>query len=173
MQIADKKAVEQWLAEMSEQLISTLGNESLADIRVVGIQQSGVEIAHRLASIMAIESEIGTLNINFHRDDFNQRGLHPQVAVSNLPWDIESRTVVLIDDVLYSGRTVRAAINTLFDYGRASRIILVVLIERSGHELPIRADVKGQRLVLQAHQHVKLDPENGGLQLIEVPPEKS
>lgn len=173
MQIADKKTVEQWLAEMSGQLIAALGAEPLTDVCVIGIQKSGVEIAHRIASEMKIESEVGTLNISFYRDDFSRRGLHPQVGASNLPWEIENRTVILIDDVLYSGRTVRAAINTLFDYGRPSRIILAVLIERSGRELPIRADIKGKYLELNANQQVKLDPESGDLQLIEVSPAKS
>lgn len=170
MQIKSKETVEQMLASMSSELLTLLGHTSLEQLCMVGIQRGGVDIAEHLAECLNLKQAIGTLNIHFYRDDFSRIGLHPEVGSSSLPWDIEDRTVVLVDDVLYSGRTVRAAINTLFDYGRPARIILVVLVERDGHELPIRADIKGIQLSLSKNQQVKLDPQSRALLLVESAP---
>ena len=114
---------------------------------------------------IALDSPTGTLNISFYRDDFSRIGLHPRVTPSTLPFEVENRTVILVDDVLYSGRTVRAALNEIFDYGRPSRVILAVLIEREGQELPIRADVVGHTLALKPTEQVKLHPDNLSLEL--------
>jgi pyrimidine operon attenuation protein/uracil phosphoribosyltransferase len=113
------------------------------DTALVGIHTGGVWIAERLHALLKSPQPVGTLDISFYRDDFSRIGLHPQVKPSNLPFDVEGRDILLIDDVLHSGRTVRAAMNELFDYGRPASIRLAVLVDRGGHELPIRPDFVG------------------------------
>ena len=122
----------------------------------VGIHTGGVWIAQRLHKLYQSTHPLGVLNIAFYRDDFSRVGLHPRVTPSSLPFDVTDRHVILVDDVLYTGRTVRAAMNELFDYGRVASICLAVLVDRSGRELPIRADVTGKYLDLKADQHIKL-----------------
>ena len=122
----------------------------------VGIHSGGVWIAQRLHELFGSTLPLGKLNIAFYRDDFSRIGLHPRVTPSSLPFDVTDRHVILVDDVLYTGRTVRAAMNELFDYGRAASICLAVLVDRSGRELPIQADVTGKHLNLAVNQHVKL-----------------
>ena len=113
-------------------------------------------MAQQLHAQLDLTEELGTLDISFYRDDFTRIGINPQVKPSKLPLSIDDRNVILVDDVLYTGRTVRAALNELFDYGRPAHVLLAVLIDRGGRELPLAADVVGQVLSLQAHQHVKL-----------------
>ena len=165
MEMADTATVNSWLESMASELRMMTQGTPIDDIVLIGIQSGGVRIAQQLHRRLALSTPLGTLNITFYRDDFSQIGLHPQVAPSALPLTVENRSVILVDDVLYSGRTVRAALNEIFDYGRPSRIILAVLIEREGHELPIRADVKGQCLVLRPTEQVKLHPHDGSLAL--------
>ncbi len=124
---------------------------------IVGIETGGAWVAERLRQRLAPEAEIGRLNISFYRDDFTRVGLHPTVKPSSLPTDIDERTVLLIDDVIHSGRTIRAAMNELFDYGRPQRIILAVLIDRGEREIPIQADVVGATMELDAGSHIKLE----------------
>ena len=133
---------------------------------MVGIQTGGVWIAERLHKLMGLKIPLGHLNIAFYRDDFSRIGLHPQVTPSNLPFDVEDRQIILVDDVLHTGRTIRAALNEIFDYGRPARVTLAVLIERSGRELPICADVIGKRMSLNPGEHVKLSgPEPLALEI--------
>ena len=110
------------------------------------------------------EGDIGVLNIAYYRDDFTRIGMHPQVTPSDLPFSVDGRQLLLIDDVLHSGRTVRAALNEIFDYGRPAAVTLAVLIERNGRELPVQADIIGQSVELTAEQHLKLS-NHDGLQL--------
>ena len=123
---------------------------------IVGIETGGVWVAERLRQRLAPDAELGRLDISFYRDDFTRNGLQPVVKPSSLPTDIDDRTIVLIDDVLQSGRTVRAAMNEIFDYGRPRTITLVALIDRTGRELPIDANVYGRRITLGPGEHVKL-----------------
>ena len=123
---------------------------------MVGIQTGGVWIAERLHKLMGLKTPLGHLNIAFYRDDFSRIGLHPQVTPSNLPFSVADQHIILVDDVLHSGRTIRAALNEIFDYGRPAQVTLAVLIERSGRELPICADVIGKRMSLKPGEHVKL-----------------
>lgn len=123
---------------------------------MIGIHTGGVWIATSLHAALQLKEPLGTLDISFYRDDFTRIGVHPQVKASNLPADVSERHVILIDDVLHTGRTTRAAMNVIFDYGRPSSIVLAVLVERDGRELPVQPDVVGEHLRLTAEQHIKL-----------------
>ena len=124
---------------------------------LVGIYSGGAWIAERLKELLGLSEEIGLIDVSFYRDDFSEKGLHPQVKPTLIPFDVEGRHIILVDDVLYTGRTTRAAVNELFDYGRPAAVDLVVLADRGGRELPIAAtwgiwDVSllaGQNLVLE------------------------
>ncbi len=124
---------------------------------IVGIETGGYWIAEQLHKKLKPKTELGKLNITFYRDDYTKIGLHPTVKPSSLPNDIDDRTIILVDDVLFSGRTVRAAMNELFDYGRPQKILLAILIDRGGRELPIQADVVGQHITLEADEQIKLE----------------
>jgi pyrimidine operon attenuation protein/uracil phosphoribosyltransferase len=144
--------IEATLARMQQELRPYLERKPL----IIGIYTGGVWIAERLHRAFGLEEPLGTLDISFYRDDFTRLGMHPQVKTSNLPVNIEDRHIVLVDDVLHTGRTIRAALNEIFDYGRPASVTLAALIVRDGRELPIQADVTGQYLKLNKNQHVKL-----------------
>ena len=124
---------------------------------IVGIETGGAWIAERLHRAIAPEAELGRLNISFYRDDFTRIGLHPTVKPSSLPTNLDDKTVVLVDDVLHSGRTVRAAMNELFDYGRPKKILLAILIDRGEREIPIQPDFVGATMELDPGSHIKLE----------------
>jgi pyrimidine operon attenuation protein / uracil phosphoribosyltransferase len=144
------------ISQMSVALRQRIQNGELRDPLMVGIHTGGVWIAEALHRALELTSPLGSLDISFYRDDFSRIGIHPQVRPSHLPEDINDRDIILVDDVLQSGRTIRAAINELFDYGRPERILLAVLIDRSGRELPIAADIVGAHIPLPRTTHVKL-----------------
>lgn len=141
---------------MAVQLRELLARRAIADPALVGIHTGGVWVAERLRRRLGVATPLGQLDISFYRDDFSRIGLHPQVRPSELPFDVDGRHLVLIDDVLYTGRTVRAALNDLFDYGRPASVLLAVLVDRGGRELPIEAHVAGSRLELPADQQLQL-----------------
>ena len=122
----------------------------------VGIHTGGVLVAERLHQINRIREPLGTLDISFYRDDFTRSGLNPEVRASELPVSVAGRQLVLIDDVLHTGRTIRAALNEIFSYGRPDAVRLAVLIERPGRELPLQADVIGEHLDLPDDTYVEL-----------------
>jgi len=126
------------------------------DVLMIGIKTGGVLVGEALHSALGIQSELGQLNISFYRDDFSTVGLHPVVGPSQLPSSVDNKHIILVDDVLSTGRTVRAAMNEIFDFGRPARITLAVLVQRNGHELPIRADVFGESMQLNDTDHIKL-----------------
>ena len=164
-QVADATTVRSWLDAMCAELDKLLAEGiEHSEVAMIGIQSGGVHIAERLHQRLNLSLPLGTLNIAFYRDDFSRIGLHPQVTPSQLPFEIENRTVILVDDVLYSGRTVRAALNEIFDYGRPARVILAVLVERTGRELPVCADVTGTRMDLGPGEQVKLNAETLSLE---------
>jgi pyrimidine operon attenuation protein/uracil phosphoribosyltransferase len=105
---------------------------------------------------LAIKEPLGLLDISFYRDDFSQIGVHPNVKPSHLPTNMEGRDIILIDDVFYTGRTIRAALNEIFDYGRPHQVVLAALIERNGKQIPLAPDCVGTRLNLDAGQRIKL-----------------
>jgi pyrimidine operon attenuation protein / uracil phosphoribosyltransferase len=131
------------------------------DTALVGIHTGGAWVAQALHDMLRPVLPhpllpLGTLDISFYRDDFSRIGLHPEVKPSAIPFVVENQPIILIDDVLHSGRTVRAAMNDLFDYGRAASIKLAVLVDRGGRELPIQPDFCGLRLDIPPQQNVQL-----------------
>ncbi|KVW96674.1 bifunctional pyr operon transcriptional regulator/uracil phosphoribosyltransferase PyrR [Thiobacillus denitrificans] len=150
--------VDPLIARMADAIAPTI----TPDIVIVGIHTGGVWVAERLHALLQCPLPLGMLDISFYRDDFSRIGLHPQVKPSNLPFDLENRDILLVDDVLYSGRTVRAAMNELFDYGRPASIRLAVLVDRGGHELPIHPDFTGLALDVPAHQNINLSRLDDG-----------
>lgn len=158
----DANTVNQWLDAMVTELVQLMDEDS--PVALIGIRRGGVDIGRRLLSSLsslgvAVEPALGELNIAFYRDDFSSIGLHPVVGPSQVPFEVENKHIILIDDVLGTGRTVRAAMNEIFDYGRPARISLAVLVQRTGHELPIRADVIGKDLDVPSSQYIALNPD--------------
>src|SRR5690625_2767202 len=123
---------------------------------IVGIETGGAWIAQRLHEHFQLATELCAINISFYRDDFSTMGLHPRVGPSHIPADIDDKEIILVDDVLYTGRTVRAALNELFDYGRPSAVRLAVLVDRGERELPFAPDAVGLQLSLDGEQQIKL-----------------
>jgi len=148
--------IDKLLAGMADDLRQLLEQAGRREPVIIGIHTGGFWIAERLQQLLPGEPPLGALNIAFYRDDFSRIGMHPRVAPSRLPFSVEDRHVILVDDVLHTGRTIRAAMNEIFDYGRPASICLAVLVERSGHELPIRADVAGKCLTLKENENIKL-----------------
>lgn len=154
--------VDTLIADLAAQIRARLSN----GFALIGVHTGGVWVAERLHALLNHAEPIGTLDISFYRDDFSRIGLHPEVKPSTIPFDVDGRDVVLVDDVLYTGRTVRAAMNELFDYGRPGSIQLAVLIDRGGRELPIAAQFTGATLELTERQNIQLDRGvNGELKL--------
>lgn len=148
--------VEALIQRMTDALRQRIMAGQLREPLMVGIHTGGVWVAERLHAKLGLTEPLGKLNIAFYRDDFTHIGLHPQVSPSSLPFDVEGRDVILVDDVLQTGRTIRAAMNELFDFGRPARVLLAVLCDRPGRELPIQADIVGQHFELEAHEQIIL-----------------
>lgn len=123
---------------------------------MIGIRTGGVWIAEQMHQRLNINEPLGLLDISFYRDDFSQIGVNPNVKPSQLPPQIEGRDIILIDDVFYTGRTIRAALNEIFDYGRPNQVVLAVLIERDGKQIPLCPDCAGASITLTAGQRIKL-----------------
>ena len=128
----------------------------LVNPAMVGIETGGAWIAAALHARLGLAESLGLLNISFYRDDFSTVGVHPRVGPSRLPFNVEGRDILLIDDVLFTGRTIRAALNEIFDYGRPARVVLGVLVERSGRQIPIQADCIGGHASAGQNQRIKL-----------------
>lgn len=133
-----------------------------ANTALVGIRTGGAWIAERLHRDLAIGVPLGTLDISFYRDDYERRGLHPNVKPSEIPFEVEGRDIILVDDVLYTGRTIRAAMNELFDYGRPASIRLAALVDRGGRELPIAAQFLGAEFDPGTGQSIELARDDRG-----------
>ncbi|PKO87658.1 MAG: bifunctional pyr operon transcriptional regulator/uracil phosphoribosyltransferase PyrR [Betaproteobacteria bacterium HGW-Betaproteobacteria-12] len=129
---------------------------------LVGIYSGGAWIAGRLRELLGLKEEIGLIDVSFYRDDFAEKGLHPQVKPTLIPFDVEGRHIVLVDDVLYTGRTTRAAINELFDYGRPASVELAVLADRGGRELPVAPNRCVWEVTLAAGECLVLDKSEDG-----------
>ncbi len=143
---------EQLLARLLDQIKPCAG----PDTGIIGIHTGGAWVAQRLHAALGIQVPLGALDVSFYRDDFQKIGLHRGVKTSDLPFAVEGRRLILVDDVLYTGRTIRAAMNVLFDYGRPASIQLAALVDRGGRELPVAADFLGGTLALTVSQSVEL-----------------
>ena len=154
--VLDARAVDRTLKRMADEIVEH--NDGTEGLVVVGIQRRGVQLAERVcAEIKAregIDVPRGALDITLYRDDLQTVGPRPVVGPTHLPWELDGKRVVIVDDVLYTGRTVRAALDELADFGRPARIALAVLVDRGGRELPIHADVVGKRVEVGADQRV-------------------
>ncbi len=167
--LLDAEALNRTLARLAHEIVE--GNPDLARVALVGIHTRGVPLAQRLRRLIGEfggeEPDLGTLDITFHRDDVSVRGgeapLHPQpvVKATRLDFPLEGKTCILVDDVLYTGRTIRSGIDALFEYGRPARVQLAVLVDRGHRELPIRPDYVGKNLPTAKDEHVRV-------QLVEV-----
>jgi pyrimidine operon attenuation protein/uracil phosphoribosyltransferase len=133
-----------------------IDERQLVNPLMIGIRTGGVWIAEQMHRRLNISEPLGLLDISFYRDDFSQIGVNPKVKPSQLPTHIEGRDIILIDDVFYTGRTIRAAMNEIFDYGRPNQIVLAVLIERDGRQIPLNPDCVGASIKLTAGQRIKL-----------------
>jgi pyrimidine operon attenuation protein/uracil phosphoribosyltransferase len=167
--LLDAEAVSRILSRIAHELIER--SDELSSVALVGIHSRGVPLARRLARLVAersgVDLDVGTLDITFHRDDVTVRNggaprhAQPVVRGSSLDFPLEDRTVVLVDDVLFTGRTIRAAIDALFEFGRPARVQLAVLVDRGHRELPIRPDYVGKNLPTSLDDRVQV-------QLVEV-----
>ncbi|HXH03761.1 MAG TPA: bifunctional pyr operon transcriptional regulator/uracil phosphoribosyltransferase PyrR [Candidatus Competibacteraceae bacterium] len=156
------------LHTLSERVRALLAERAVVDPALVGIHTGGVWVAEYLHRALGLTTPLGRLDIAFHRDDFGRIGMHARVHPSELPFDVDGRHIVLVDDVLYTGRSVRAALDNLFAYGRPASVLLAVLVDRGGRELPIQPDAVATRIELAPGESVKLSgPEP--LQLVLLP----
>jgi pyrimidine operon attenuation protein/uracil phosphoribosyltransferase len=160
MPLPDAEAL---LAKLIEQMRPETGPGTL----LIGIHTGGVWLADRLHQALALQQPIGTIDVSFYRDDYGSRGLHPRVKPSAIPFEVADADVILVDDVLHTGRTIRAAMNELFDYGRPRRVRLAALIDRGGRELPIASQFTGAQVSVRDGEQIELTKaEDGRLSLI-------
>ena len=150
----------------AERLVTSLIEQIRGNIKpgtgIVGIFTGGVWVAERLHAALGIEVPLGTIDIAFYRDDYTRRGLQGTVKPSNIPFDVNDRDIILVDDVLYTGRTIRAALNELFDYGRPGRVMLAALVDRGGRQLPVAPQFLGTELKVGDNELVSLEREADG-----------
>src|ERR1041385_3805484 len=154
--VLDARALQRTLRRMADEIVEL--NNGTDGLVIVGIQRRGVQLAARIVSSIAEREKVtvpqGALDITLYRDDLQTVGPRPVVGPTDIPWDIYGKRLVIVDDVLYTGRTVRAALDELADFGRPRRISLAVLIARGGRELPIRADVVGKTLTVPVNGRI-------------------
>ena len=167
----DAEAIRRALRRVAHEISER--NRELSSIVLAGIPLRGVEIAHRLGEIIhgieKIQLEIGIIDVAMHRDDVGQRANLPMVQTSHLPLPLDHRTIIIVDDVLFTGRTCRAAMDAISSFGRPARIQLATLIDRGHRELPIRADYVGKNLPTSANERVRVrlgQAESDGVWLV-------
>jgi pyrimidine operon attenuation protein/uracil phosphoribosyltransferase len=155
----------------AEQLLTALTAQMrphvTAQTGLIGIVTGGRWLAERLHRELKLEVPHGSLDVSFYRDDFQRKGLKHKITPSAIPFEVEGRDLILVDDVLYTGRTIRAAMNELFDYGRPARIRLAALVDRGGRELPIAAQFLGTTIEIPTQYSIDLEQdEHGKLRLV-------
>jgi len=143
------------------QLADMMRPDIHAETALIGIHTGGVWVAQRLHAALGLKTPLGSLDVSFYRDDFGRTGLHPHLHPSDIPFDVTDRPIIIVDDVLYTGRTLRAAMNEIFDYGRPARIDLAVLVDRGGRELPIHAQWAAHTMQVDAKKNLQLEQEEG------------
>ncbi len=159
---------EQLLTALIEQMRPEVGPET----GLIGIHTRGVWVAERLHQALKPKTPLASLDVSFYRDDYQARGLHRDVKRSEIPFEVEGRDLILVDDVLYTGRTIRAALNELFDYGRPATVKLAVLVNRGGRQLPIAAQFIGASFEPKPGQNIGLQRDAGGRLSLELRGEK-
>jgi pyrimidine operon attenuation protein/uracil phosphoribosyltransferase len=155
MTLPDAEAL---LAKLAEQI----RRDARPDTALVGIYTGGVWIAERLHRMLGLSTPMGTIDVAFYRDDYKKTGLHAGVKPSDIPFKVEDADIILVDDVLYTGRTIRAALNEIFDYGRPTSIRLAALVDRGGRQLPICPQFVGATLEVALDQSIELRREPAG-----------
>ncbi len=164
--ILDKAGIDRALTRIAHEILEK--NKGAKDLILVGIQRGGVHLAKRLAAkikgIEGVEPPVGSLDITMYRDDLATRKSQPVPQATDITFDIQDKIMVLVDDVIYTGRTIRAALNSVMDYGRPQRIQLAVLVDRGHRELPIRADYVGKNLPTSAKEKVEVVLEEDGVE---------
>src|SRR5690606_11390165 len=153
----DAEALYQSLAAQVKTALAKAEN-----VGIVGIHSGGAWLAERLAMEMQLGERLGFIDVSFYRDDFAEKGLRTDVKPTQIPFDVDGATILLVDDVLYTGRTTRAAINELFDYGRPARILLAALVDRGGRELPVAADFVARTVSLPTDRQLVLQRADDG-----------
>jgi pyrimidine operon attenuation protein/uracil phosphoribosyltransferase len=154
--VLDSRALARTLRRMADEIVEL--NNGTDGLVIVGIQRRGVQLAQRIVALIAEREKVdvpqGALDITLYRDDLQTVGPRPVVGPTSIPVDIDGQHVVIVDDVLYTGRTIRAALDELADFGRPRRIALAVVIDRGGRELPIAPDVVGKKIDVLSNQRV-------------------
>lgn len=163
--ILNQSAIQRALTRIAHEIAER--NDAAAEVVLIGIQEGGVPLAERLAGILSSiwnqPVPVGQLDVGMHRDDLDQR-IAPKIHPTVIPFDVTGRTVVLVDDVLFKGRTIRAAMDALNDFGRPTRIQLAVLIDRGHRELPIKADFVGKNVPTSHTENVRVRLSEGGME---------
>lgn len=166
---------EQLYSQLKTGIENLLKTKPADKVHLVGIYSGGAWIVERLRKDLSLQNEVGFLSTSFYRDDFNKIGLHSQKQATHINFDVNDKHIIVVDDILYTGRTIRATMNEIFDFGRPASISLAVLIDRGGRQLPIAADVvggvipleKGTNFVLsQNEQHlfdIDIEKENASV----------
>jgi pyrimidine operon attenuation protein/uracil phosphoribosyltransferase len=156
--ILDGAGIDRALTRIAHEIVER--NKGAKDIGIIGIQRGGVHLAKRLAAkirnIEGIEVPVGSLDITMYRDDLGQRKSQPVPQATDISFDVQDKAIVLVDDVLYTGRTIRAAMNSIMDYGRPKLVQLAILVDRGHRELPIRADFVGKNLPTSSKEQVEV-----------------
>ena len=164
--ILDNAGIDRAMTRIAHEILEK--NKGAKDIVLVGIQRGGVHLAKRLAikirEIEGLEPPVGSLDITMYRDDLTTRKSQPVPQVTDITFDIQGKIMVLVDDVIYTGRTIRAALNSVMDYVRPQRIQLAVLVDRGHRELPIRADYVGKNLPTSAKEKVEVMLAEDGME---------
>ena len=179
--LLDQEAVARGLRRVAGEIVER--HRGTANLILVGVQRGGVHVAEQLRSwLKDLEDDVpmGTVDISLYRDDAATAFPNPRIGPSDIPGSLDGARVIIVDDVLYTGRTIRAALDALLDYGRPARVELAVLVDREGRELPIRADYVVKRLEVAPDQRVDVVKKKSGLEVIvqpnsapTVPPEKT
>jgi pyrimidine operon attenuation protein / uracil phosphoribosyltransferase len=150
-----------------QELLKGVKNLMEPETRLIGIASGGAWLAQQLQTDWKLAGKAGVISSTMHRDDFSKRGLASTVQ-TQIPFDVNGQDIVLIDDVLYTGRTIRAVLNELFDYGRPARVRLAVLVDRGGRQLPVQADFAAARVSLPAAQSLALARSDSGIFSFEI-----
>ena len=159
--------------QLCAQLVSELKARIGPQTAMIGLYTGGAWLAERLHAMLRLPEPLGLMDIAFYRDDYHARGLHHDPKRTKIPFDINGRDLLLVDDVLYTGRTVRAAMNELFDYGRPANISLVVLADRGGRQLPICAQHYGARVEVPSGMRLRLKRDAGDRLALALEPERA